>query len=125
MSTRLLIFCKLSASNFNKISTFNALHLNFDDLLGKKNYANKKKRLTKKYSFKFAYNINIGFTCRNMAYDSSMGICLSALYSSCPEAVVKSTAADLVNVFLQSLWRTKSKELKVNIKTCISLEQLS
>ncbi|XP_061337449.1 serine/threonine-protein kinase ATR [Gastrolobium bilobum] len=50
---------------------------------------------------------------RNMAYDSSMGICLNALYSSCPEDIIKLTAADLVSVFLQSMWRTKSQELKV------------
>ncbi|XP_068493011.1 serine/threonine-protein kinase ATR isoform X2 [Phaseolus vulgaris] len=50
---------------------------------------------------------------RNMAYDSSMGICLNTLYSSCPEDIVKLNAADLVNVFLQSLGRTKSHQLKV------------
>ncbi|KAK7343322.1 hypothetical protein VNO77_11979 [Canavalia gladiata] len=50
---------------------------------------------------------------RNIAYDSSMGICLNALYSSCPEDIVKLTAADLVNVFLQSMRRTKSQQLKV------------
>uniref|UniRef100_A0A0R0I0C7 Serine/threonine-protein kinase ATR n=1 Tax=Glycine max TaxID=3847 RepID=A0A0R0I0C7_SOYBN len=50
---------------------------------------------------------------RNMAYDSSLGICLNTLYSSCPEDVVKLTAADLVSVFLQSMWRTKSQQLKV------------
>lgn len=50
---------------------------------------------------------------RNMAYDSSMGSCLHALHSKCADDVVKQTAADLVNVFLQTLWRTKSQELKV------------
>ncbi|BAT93667.1 hypothetical protein VIGAN_08019000 [Vigna angularis var. angularis] len=50
---------------------------------------------------------------RNMAYDLSMGICLNALYSSCPEDIVKLTAADLVSVFLQSMGRTKSQQLKV------------
>ncbi|KAI4350245.1 hypothetical protein L6164_004717 [Bauhinia variegata] len=49
---------------------------------------------------------------RNTAYDSSMGICLNVLYSSCPDDVVKSTAADLVSVFLLSMRRTKSEELK-------------
>ncbi|KAJ7967115.1 serine/threonine-protein kinase ATR [Quillaja saponaria] len=49
---------------------------------------------------------------RNMAYDSSLGVCLKALYSSCPEYVVKITAANLVSVFPQSMWRTKSEELK-------------
>lgn len=37
---------------------------------------------------------------RNMAYDSSLGIFLNTLYSSCPEDIVKLTAADLVSVFL-------------------------
>ncbi|RDY02662.1 Serine/threonine-protein kinase ATR, partial [Mucuna pruriens] len=50
---------------------------------------------------------------RNMAYDSSMGICLNTLYSSCPEDIVKLSAADLVSVFLQSMQRTKSQQLKV------------
>ncbi|KAK7270160.1 hypothetical protein RIF29_23104 [Crotalaria pallida] len=50
---------------------------------------------------------------RNMAYDSSLGICLNAMYTSCTEDVVKSTAAGLVSVFLQSMRRTKSQELKV------------
>ncbi|KAG7975717.1 hypothetical protein I3843_06G113400 [Carya illinoinensis] len=50
---------------------------------------------------------------RNMAYDSSLGGCLNALHSSCSDDVVKLTAADLVNVFPQSMWRTKSQELKV------------
>ncbi|XP_059445807.1 serine/threonine-protein kinase ATR isoform X2 [Corylus avellana] len=48
-----------------------------------------------------------------MAYDSSLGGCLHALHSRCADDVVKLTAADLVSVFLQSLWRTKSQELKV------------
>jgi len=52
-----------------------------------------------------------------MAYDLSMGICLNTLYSSCPEDIVKLTAADLVSVFLQSMGRTKSQQLKVNIDT--------
>lgn len=60
-----------------------------------------------------------------MAYDSSMGICLNALYSSCSEDIVKLTAADLVGVFLRSMSRTKSEQLKVNIVTYFSLEQLS
>ncbi|KAK7280606.1 hypothetical protein RJT34_25671 [Clitoria ternatea] len=50
---------------------------------------------------------------RNTAYDSSMGICLNSLYSGCSEDIVKLTAADLVSVFLQSMWRTKSQQLKV------------
>nr|KYP69208.1 Serine/threonine-protein kinase ATR [Cajanus cajan] len=50
---------------------------------------------------------------RNMAYDSSIGICLNTLYSTCPDDIVKLTAADLVSVFLQSIWKTKSQQLKV------------
>uniref|UniRef100_A0A2N9HIL2 Serine/threonine-protein kinase ATR n=1 Tax=Fagus sylvatica TaxID=28930 RepID=A0A2N9HIL2_FAGSY len=50
---------------------------------------------------------------RNTAYDSSMGGCLNALHSSCADDVVKVTAAELVDVFPQSIWRTKSQELKV------------
>ncbi|KAF3434772.1 hypothetical protein FNV43_RR21858 [Rhamnella rubrinervis] len=49
---------------------------------------------------------------RNMVYDSSLGSCLNALHSGCPDDVVKLTAADLVNVFPQSIRRTESQELK-------------
>ena len=37
------------------------------------------------------------------------------LYSNCCDDVVKLTAADMVGIFSQSLWRTKSMELKVNL----------
>ncbi|KAK4847635.1 hypothetical protein QYF36_004185 [Acer negundo] len=50
---------------------------------------------------------------RNVVYDSSMGACLGILHSSCPDVVVKLTAAALVNIFPQSMCRTKSQELKV------------
>lgn len=60
----------------------------------------------------------LGLHCRNKAYDSSLGGCLRALHSSCADDVVKLTAADLVNVFLQSMRRTKSQELKVNFENC-------
>nr|POE65846.1 serine/threonine-protein kinase atr [Quercus suber] len=50
---------------------------------------------------------------RNTVYDSSIGGCLNVLYSSCADDVVKLTAAELVGVFPQSIWRTKSQELKV------------
>lgn len=53
-----------------------------------------------------------------MVYDSSLGDCLNALHASCPDDVVKLTAADLVNVFPQSMRRTKSEELKVNVTVC-------
>ncbi|GAU18055.1 hypothetical protein TSUD_51660, partial [Trifolium subterraneum] len=55
-----------------------------------------------------------GLPCfRNTTYDSSLGVCLNTLHSSCPEDIVKLTAADLVGVFFGSLWRTKSHQLKV------------
>ncbi|KAK4562116.1 hypothetical protein RGQ29_004827, partial [Quercus rubra] len=50
---------------------------------------------------------------QNTVYDSSMGGCLNALYTSCADDVVKLTAAELVGVFPLSIWRTKSQELKV------------
>ncbi|KAF5745781.1 serine/threonine-protein kinase ATR isoform X1 [Tripterygium wilfordii] len=50
---------------------------------------------------------------RDMAYDSSLGTCLDVIHSRCPDDVVKLTAADVVNVFPQSVCRTKSQELKV------------
>ncbi|CAL9022861.1 unnamed protein product [Prunus brigantina] len=50
---------------------------------------------------------------RNIIYDSSIGGCLDALHCSCPEDVVKLTAADLVDVFPHSMRSTKSQELKV------------
>lgn len=49
-----------------------------------------------------------------MAYDSSMGACLETLHSTCPDVVVKQTAAALVNIFPRSMSRTKSQELKVD-----------
>ncbi|XVF00830.1 hypothetical protein REPUB_Repub04eG0035900 [Reevesia pubescens] len=54
---------------------------------------------------------------RNLAYDSSIGSCLRALHTCCPDDVVKLTAENLVNVFLHSMWRTKSMELKVALCT--------
>lgn len=48
-----------------------------------------------------------------MMYDSSLGGCLTALHSSCPDDVVKLTATPLMNVLPLSMWRTKSQELKV------------
>ncbi|CAL1372888.1 unnamed protein product [Linum trigynum] len=50
---------------------------------------------------------------RNKSYDSSIGGCLSILHGSCPEYVIKSTAADVISVFQRAMWRTKSQELKV------------
>ncbi|XP_021286556.1 serine/threonine-protein kinase ATR isoform X2 [Herrania umbratica] len=54
---------------------------------------------------------------RNFAYDSSIGGCLRALHTSCPDDVVKLTAENLVNVFCHSMRRTKSMELKVALCT--------
>ncbi|KAK2405514.1 Ataxia telangiectasia-mutated and RAD3 protein [Trifolium repens] len=55
-----------------------------------------------------------GLPCfRNTTYDSSLGVCLNTLHSSCPEDIIKLTAADLIGVFFGSLWRTKSQQLKV------------
>ncbi|KAK8624063.1 hypothetical protein V6N13_065420, partial [Hibiscus sabdariffa] len=54
---------------------------------------------------------------RNSAYDSSIGGCLRAVHTSCPDDVVKLTAENLVNVFPRSMWRTKSMELKVALCT--------
>ncbi|KAJ6403024.1 hypothetical protein OIU84_015021 [Salix udensis] len=53
------------------------------------------------------------FLFRNMVYDSSLGSCLNILHSSCSDAIVEITAAGLINVFPQSMQRTKSQELKV------------
>lgn len=61
----------------------------------------------------FSYNLKLPIYCRNTMYDSSMGGCLHLLHSRCPVDVVRSTATDLVNVFPQSLLRTRSQELKV------------
>ncbi|KAJ0077184.1 hypothetical protein Patl1_35864 [Pistacia atlantica] len=54
-----------------------------------------------------------GLLFRNVDYDSSIGACLAALHSSCPDVVVKLTATALVTIFPQSMSRTKSQELKV------------
>ncbi|XP_022748509.1 serine/threonine-protein kinase ATR-like isoform X3 [Durio zibethinus] len=54
---------------------------------------------------------------RNLEYDSSIGGCLRALHTSCPDDVVKLTAENLVYVFPNSMWRTKSTELKVALCT--------
>ncbi|KAJ4962511.1 hypothetical protein NE237_022450 [Protea cynaroides] len=50
---------------------------------------------------------------RSMVYDSSMGNCLHALHSSCPDDVVEFTAGDLISVFPKSIQSTESPELKV------------
>ncbi|XP_021753008.1 serine/threonine-protein kinase ATR-like isoform X1 [Chenopodium quinoa] len=49
---------------------------------------------------------------RNMAFDSTIGSCLDVLHSRCPADIVRSTAAELVIVFFNSLPKTKSSELQ-------------
>nr|XP_043624485.1 serine/threonine-protein kinase ATR [Erigeron canadensis] len=49
---------------------------------------------------------------RDSTYDSFLGGCLQALYSSCTDDVIKLTATDIVNVFPKSMQKTKSPELK-------------
>ncbi|KAL2537811.1 Serine/threonine-protein kinase ATR [Forsythia ovata] len=52
---------------------------------------------------------------RNAVYDSSLGGCLHALHSSCPDDIVQSTATELVRIFPESLLKTSSLELKVGL----------
>nr|KAJ0216324.1 hypothetical protein LSAT_V11C300104440 [Lactuca sativa] len=49
---------------------------------------------------------------RDISYDSSLGGCLEALYSSSADDVIKLTATDIVSVFHQSMQKTASLELK-------------
>ncbi|XP_011046623.1 PREDICTED: serine/threonine-protein kinase ATR isoform X3 [Populus euphratica] len=63
------------------------------------------------------------FVFRNMVYDSSLGSCLNILHSSCSDAIVEITAAGLINVFPQSMQRTKSQELKVAL--CCSYSRIA
>lgn len=49
---------------------------------------------------------------RNKFYDSSIGSCLHAIHSSCPDDIVKLTASDLIAVFPESMQKTRSPELK-------------
>ncbi|KAJ6365384.1 hypothetical protein OIU76_030204 [Salix suchowensis] len=63
------------------------------------------------------------FLFRNMVYDSSLGSCLNILHSSCSDAIVEITAAGLINVFPQSMQRTKSQELKVAL--CCSYSRIA
>ncbi|KAK3198692.1 hypothetical protein Dsin_022107 [Dipteronia sinensis] len=44
---------------------------------------------------------------RNVVYDSSMGDCLGIFHSSCPDVVVKLSAAALVNIFLSQCLEPK------------------
>ncbi|TVU07548.1 hypothetical protein EJB05_40909, partial [Eragrostis curvula] len=54
---------------------------------------------------------------RDADYDFSMGACLCALHSSCPDYIVESTAADIVNVFERAVNTSKSAELQVAMYT--------
>ncbi|XP_057769186.1 serine/threonine-protein kinase ATR isoform X2 [Salvia miltiorrhiza] len=49
---------------------------------------------------------------RSVAYDSSLGACLQSLHSCCSDDVVRSTSADIIRVFSQSMLKTGSLELK-------------
>ncbi|PWA62876.1 ataxia telangiectasia-mutated and RAD3-related protein [Artemisia annua] len=49
---------------------------------------------------------------RDTTYDTSLGGCLQALYSSCADDVIKLTANDIINVFPVSMQKTGSHELK-------------
>ncbi|XP_073033978.1 serine/threonine-protein kinase ATR isoform X1 [Primulina eburnea] len=49
---------------------------------------------------------------RSAVYDSSLGGCLHTLHSGSPDEIVRSTAADLVRIFPESLLKTRSMELK-------------
>ncbi|CDP14533.1 unnamed protein product [Coffea canephora] len=51
-------------------------------------------------------------TFRGTAYDSSLAACLCALYTSCPDDIVKSTASTFIKIFPESFLKTKSQELK-------------
>ncbi|CAH2061656.1 unnamed protein product [Thlaspi arvense] len=52
---------------------------------------------------------------RNAIYDSTIGRCLTTVYSSCSDVAVKLTAESLVLVFPNALQRTKSEELKASL----------
>jgi serine/threonine-protein kinase ATR len=54
----------------------------------------------------------LGF-CRDADYDFSMGACLRALHSSCPDYIVESTAVDIVNILEKAVKTSKSAELQV------------
>ena len=57
---------------------------------------------------------------RSVAYDSSLGACLQALHSCCSDDVVRSTAADIMPIFSQTMLKTGSLELKViNLSCCV------
>ncbi|KAL3621412.1 hypothetical protein CASFOL_036324 [Castilleja foliolosa] len=52
---------------------------------------------------------------RSALYDSSLGGCLQSLHSDCSDDVVRSTAADIVRVFPESMLKTSSFELKASL----------
>ncbi|KAI3446300.1 hypothetical protein Pfo_002965 [Paulownia fortunei] len=52
---------------------------------------------------------------RSAVYDSSLGGCLQSLHSGCPDDVVRSTAADIVRIFPESMLKTRSLELKAGL----------
>ncbi|KAK6118684.1 hypothetical protein DH2020_047597 [Rehmannia glutinosa] len=52
---------------------------------------------------------------RSAAYDSSLGGCFQSLHSGCSDDVVRSTAADIVRIFPDSMMKTRSVELKAGL----------
>ncbi|GER42368.1 serine/threonine-protein kinase ATR [Striga asiatica] len=62
-----------------------------------------------------SHRINKILIVRDAAYDSSLGGCLQSLHSGCSDDVVRSTAADIVRIFPDSMLKTKSLELKAGL----------
>ncbi|KAK1667367.1 hypothetical protein QYE76_055526 [Lolium multiflorum] len=57
---------------------------------------------------------------RDADYDFSMGACFHALHSSCPVYIVKSSAADIVNVFPRAkLAKDYAYDLQLSLNSCI------
>ncbi|XP_074312882.1 serine/threonine-protein kinase ATR isoform X2 [Silene latifolia] len=52
---------------------------------------------------------------RDTSFDATIGSCLHALHSRCPDEIITSTAAELVSAFYHSVTKTKSSELQVSL----------
>lgn len=63
----------------------------------------------------------LGLCYRNAIYDSTIGRCLTTVYSRCSDVAVKLTAESLVLVFPHAIQRTKSEELKVYLDMFLSV----
>lgn len=63
----------------------------------------------------------LGLCYRNAVYDSTIGRCLTTVYSLCSDVAVKLTAESLVLVFPHALQRTNSEELKVYLNMFLSV----